>query len=581
MESTRANLRRIIASAVGIVAATALFAAPQAAYAQSRYRVLVPALKAEGGAKENFGRDVAERLRKSLEDMATHAPVDRSELRTKLREVKRDEKELVDCITARQFAVYIKAALFLCGEYRPAGSAMQVSAQFVASTSGEAFEIPTFTANSADEAAQVIFTGFEKVVNLQRLTTFCMDYLSSEQWANALENCNNALALNPNSEAALFGRARALVGLDSLEVSMQELEKLLGMNEMHADALQTAGYVATKLNRPQEALTYYRRYLELNPNDPQVRLKIAIDMANDGDPKGALELAEEGLAVDSSNLNLRLYAGHFAMAAAQKIETDSGAKDPQERPAEALPLYEKAVGYYQSVFAQQGSESDVMMLRRMMQALVALNRSAEAVEMGARFVQAKPDDASLWSSYADALQKAGRLDDALAALDSVLARDPNYERIYSRQLAWLTSTGQLSRIKEAFDKAVARGDREAPADDLAKSVLLYAYNEKFQKGDQMGALPYFDLVREMNTSPLTRGLASYLGGFALLTRGRQVEAPQTLASAREALPIFQKALQYFNDARPYAQANNVDLKEPIENAQAFIEIQEAIIKRGR
>ena len=67
MEPPRAHLRRIVAPAVGIVAATALFAAPQAVHAQSRFRVLVPALKAEGGAKENFGRDVADRLRKSLE----------------------------------------------------------------------------------------------------------------------------------------------------------------------------------------------------------------------------------------------------------------------------------------------------------------------------------------------------------------------------------------------------------------------------------------------------------------------------------------------------------------------------------
>src|SRR5690606_15767353 len=261
------------------------------------YRVLVPALKAEGGAKENFGRDVAERLRKSLEGMATHAPVDRGEMRAKLREVKRDEKELVDCVTARQFAVYINAMLYLCGEYRPAGSGMEVKAQFVTARTGEAFEIPPFTANTADEAAQIIFNGFETVVNQQRLTTFCLDYLASEQWTNALENCNNALALNPNSEAALFGRARALLGLDSLEVAMQELEKLLELNPGHVDGLQTAGYVATKLNQPQKALEYYRAYLDLNPGDPQVRLTIAIDMARNGDPKGALELVEEGLAV--------------------------------------------------------------------------------------------------------------------------------------------------------------------------------------------------------------------------------------------------------------------------------------------
>jgi len=581
MEPTRANLRRIVASAVGIVAATVLLAAPEAVHAQSRYRVLVPALKAEGGAKESFGRDVAERLRKSLEGMATHAPVDRGEMRTKLREVKRDEKELVDCVTARQFAVYINAMLFLCGEYRPAGSAMEVSAQFVTARTGEAFEIPTFTASTADEAAQIIFSGFEKVVNLQRLATFCLEYLASEQWANALENCNSALELNPNSESAHFGRARALVGLDSLEAAMQELEKLLEVNPAHTDALQTAGYVATKLNQPQKALSYYRAYLELNPNDPQVRLTIAIDMANNGDPKGALELAEEGLAVDSSNINLREYAGHFALAAANKVESDSGARDSQERPAEVLTYYEKALRYYESVFAEKGGESDVNMLRRMMSALVVLDRTAEAVEMGARFVEVKPDDAGLWSSYADALQKAGRLEEALAALDSTLARDPNYQRIYSRQVAWLASTGQISRIKAAFDKAVARQEYEAKPDDLARSVLLYAYNEKFQKGDQMGALPYLDLVREMNTTPQTRGLASYLGGFALLNHGRKVAEPETLQSARESLPIFQKARQYFLDARPYAEANRVDLSEPLSNVDTYIEIQEAIIKRGR
>src|SRR5690606_11505101 len=151
-------------------------------------------------------------------------------------------------------------------------------------------------------------------------------------------------------------------------------------------------------------------------------------------------------------------------------------------------------------------------LRNMMSTLVLLDRSAEAVEMGARFVQAKSDDASLWAAYADALQKDGRLDDAIAALDSALERDPNYERIYSRQVSWLANAGQLARIKDAFAKAVARQQYEAPADEHARNVLGYAYTQKFQKGDQQGALPYLEVVREMNTSPQTRGLASYLAG---------------------------------------------------------------------
>ncbi|HEX7088595.1 MAG TPA: tetratricopeptide repeat protein [Longimicrobiales bacterium] len=582
MEPTRANRRRVVQLVVGIATATALVAASPAAHAQSRYRVLVPALQAQGGAKENFGRDVAEKLRESIEDMLTHAPVERRELRSALRQYKIKEDDLVDCITSRQLAVRMGVEVVVCGTYQPAGEGMQVAAKFVTARTGEEFDIEPFVARSADSAALMLFSGFEKLVNQQRLSRFCIDYLASEQWANALENCNQALAINPNSPTTLYGRARALVGLDSLEQAMPVLERLLEINPGHGDALQTAGYVATKLNRPQQALEYYRTYLELNPGNVQVRLTIAREMYNAGDPKGALQLAEEGLSVDSTDTSLRMYAGHFALGAAQKIEQDSGSGSAGARSPEALQLYEKALGYYRQVFEAEGSEADTLMLRNLISTLVVLDRHEEAVEMGSQILQARPDNASLWSTYADALEKSGRLTEALAALDSVLARDPDYEMVYSRQVMWFTRAGEIERVEEAFRQAVARGEgRELEPDALARNVLSYGYNEKFQKGDRRGALPYLELVRELNTTPVTRGLASYLAGFALRDIGIEVQEPQTAESARAALPLFQKALQYFEDARPYAESNNVDLAEPISNVRDYIEIQEALIKRGR
>src|SRR5690606_31092649 len=149
----------------------------------------------------------------------------------------------------------------------------------------------------------------------------------------------------------LFGRGRALVGLDSLEQALVTLEKLLEINATHGDALQTAGYAATKLNQPQKALEYYRMYLELNPGSSQIRLTVATDLFNNGDPMGALQLTDEGLAVGSTDTNLRLYAGPFARAAAQKIERDTGAHVPEGRPAEAVELYAKALGDYEGVCA--------------------------------------------------------------------------------------------------------------------------------------------------------------------------------------------------------------------------------------
>src|SRR5690606_2712310 len=155
-----------------------------------------------------------------------------------------------------------------------------------------------------------------------------------------------------------------------------------------------------------------------------------------------------------------------------------------------------ALGYYRQVFEAQGSEADTLVMRNLISTLALLERHDEAVEAGGQIVRAKPDNASLWSAYADALEKSGRLNEAIAALDSVLARDPDYPHVYSRQVMWFTRAGQIERVADAFRKAAARPQgRELEPDALARNVLNYAYTEKFQKNDRRGALPYLELVR--------------------------------------------------------------------------------------
>src|SRR5690606_12541559 len=120
------------------------------------------------------------------------------------------------------------------------------AAQFVNARSGESFDVPRFEAANARDAAAKIFESFDGFVNQVRLTQFCVDYLGSQQWENALQNCDRALELNPNSETAIYSRARALVELDRLEEALAGLEKLFEINPIHQDGLLTAGFVTTK-----------------------------------------------------------------------------------------------------------------------------------------------------------------------------------------------------------------------------------------------------------------------------------------------------------------------------------------------
>ncbi|NIR61206.1 MAG: hypothetical protein GWO02_17730, partial [Gammaproteobacteria bacterium] len=124
--------------------------------------------------------------------------------------------------------------------------------------------------------------------------------------------------------------------------------------------------------------------------------------------------------------------------------------------------------------------------------------------------------------------------------------------------------------------------QEIAGEQAARTFLSIGFSDKFQKKDYEGALPYFETALQFATEAHTQGMAHYFIGFVLYDRGLKTQAPSTAASAREALPIFQKALDHFQKSRPYSENNQqAKLQDWLNNTQQYIEIQEALIKRGR
>ena len=199
-----------------------------------------------------------------------------------------------------------------------------MSASFIAARNGERFEVAPFAAQRPRDAAQHIQQAFNTYVEQVRQTTFCLEYLSSEQFQTALDVCGQALAANPASATAQFAVARARLGLAiakndageflmpeternaMLSQSLQGLQRVIEINPMHADALSSAGYVATQLGQTEVGLEYYRQYLELNPGALNVRLTIAQNLAEAGNPEGAIALLEEGITAAGGTDDLKL-----------------------------------------------------------------------------------------------------------------------------------------------------------------------------------------------------------------------------------------------------------------------------------
>ena len=582
------NTRRRTVALSLVIAATGLATAlpvvaqePAPAASSSRFRVLVPTLEARGGAKSDFGKKVAEQVAKQINALPTHIPVENKEVKDALRKYKIDEKDL-DCIKARQLAVQINAELVMCGTVEPGASGNQVSAQFISARTGETFEVAAFPAAEPAQAAQHIYQSFENYVKQISLAAFCRDYLASQQYAQALENCNQALAINANSQTALNMKGMALYRLamtadqsavqDSarLREAYAVYKRVLELNPVEQDALKQAGIIAARVGEAEASRTYFRQYLELNPGDAAVRLAIAGEASKSGDPEGALRIVEEGLTAESANTDLATYAGHFAVTAATKAEADTARKR----------LFETAVNYYSRVRAARGAQTDVNVLQNLIPALIQLDRVDEAVTIGRDATTANADNVDLWVAYAAALSSAKQPAEALAALETAIQKDPKNERAIGRRAAILLELGRLDDARAAFRTAIEGGQIEAGT--AAQLVFNEGY-EKYRAQNFDSALSYFELSGELAGDAKMRGQANFWSGMIFYQRGIAVAKPQTAKAARAALPLFQRALGYLQGSgvETYAaETRGLNLGQTISAVRQYIDIQNQIIKRG-
>lgn len=555
--------------------------------AGDRIIIMVPPLAPRNDANDKFGERVADDLRDMIKGLDKHEAVSERDINRARKDFDLDWEDLYDCVRARQLAQQKNWGLVLCGSYEETGTndEVHVEASFVGSRNGQAFEVPPFTINEDEHeaAAERILETFDRYQSVLANATFCQQYMDSQQWNDALNACNNALDVNPHYVPALYRKAFTLHEMDRNEEALETLDALLDEDPIHQDALKLAGIVATQANQPDRARDYFDRYMELNPGDVAVRLTIARDISEAGDPAQALEFAQEGLEIEPDNLTLITYIGHFAanaaFAAEQAMNGNAEAQG-QVDPSRIGEYYQTAAESYSRVFDEKGPETEPQVLDRLIVALFKLQRYDEAVSLGQRAVEVYPDNPTLWESYSRALQESGQLDEALAAIERT-------QELGKQSAALAQRKGQillkLGRDDEAVETIIAGADEGLYRPrDAFNTIFAHAYNEEFRNGHLDAAFHLLDAagpVAETHEQELAR---NFWRGYILYQQGQQIHAPATAASAREALPVFQRALEFLQNARGYEEVHaSADVPKFIDATQRFIEIEEALIERGR
>lgn len=593
---------RIGITGMGVLSLLSAFLLPARSSAQvaDAHRVMILWLQPQDGASDRFGRDVANALRDVLRVFPAHEPIDEREIRDAAEQFDLDFRRL-GCIQGQQLASQIlDVSMLFCGEYT------QNSEDQSWTTSGVKFSAPggtsfaiedrTWGRREARPAAEHFSEQLSAFTEQQNRATYCGEYYDAEDWASAEENCKIALELDPLNTTVryVYSHVKQAQGLyaEAYDLLLMVIEQ----DRLHEDALLSAGYLAaTEMQDKAAARMHYEAYLELNPGNAQVRMNVAYELLQAGDAEGAMLLTEEGLEIEPDNVDLLEMYGSFATLAAQDAVSALGPNQPMSM--EAGGFFTKATEAYRQAYEIKGAEMEAGHLRNMIASLYQLGQLDEAAEISEQVLETHGDDGQFWSLYADILNRIGRVDDALEALESLVEIDNEYPNVRARQGSWLLAVNREDEALPFLQQAVEAG--EQTADQVANIIFATGYQKGValaQQANEAGTSPleHWDFAIKLfgmaktfddQLSVQRSGQVDFWYGYSLYQKSVVLEEPQTLQTAELTKPMFEQVRQILAQEKVggYAAAAGLDgnLAEVREATDRFIEIQEALIERGR
>lgn len=504
----------LLAALVGALGAVEPVAAQQDG--SGRARVLVATFQTADGIDDDFGGDIADRVRERVQDFDLLTSVGEDELDSALDRFELDPRQM-DLISWRQLAGRLNAQLIVYGEIGPGGSSgNQVDAVFIETRgAGEETEVPEFSVSgdggsAADRAADEIATTLDRHVDFLSARLNCQDYLSSDQLSDAVRNCDTALSIRPNSTEALYLRGQIAVEQEEWEAAIEYLEQAVEQDASHEEALQSLAYAHAQAGNRERSVELYRDYLEFNPDDQDVRLSVAYNLASAGAFPAAMQILQDGVERDSTSSALWKYLGDVA------LRQGTAADEAQVRGGSTISdtsAIRTALEAYQQFVSLRPDSVDASLYRNMTNVQQTLGRIDEALDLVdealGRIDSTGTGRASLWSKRADLLDARDDLSGAIAAMDSVLTNDSTYQRAYFKRGLYRLRSGDDDAAMSDFRTAVERG---TPRNDIAQSLFATGFQQYYQNDQFRQAAEMFEAGLEFaEEQQITRQLHFWAG----------------------------------------------------------------------
>lgn len=557
---------------------------PQAAEAQDggRFRVMIPNMIPTDDTRDRFGNRVANNLRNGI-DLDTHVGLSERDMDRAAREYGMRARD-IGCLEARQLAALIEIPLVMCGAYNREGDQLRVEATVYTVPGAEEYPVGSFLTAENDErgAADRIMANFSSMVEQVRFVGFCVEAYATNDWDRALQFCTQATELAPESQSARIALGGTHMELENFEQALGIFEQVLDVDPFNGDVLLNAGYAASQLGRLEDARGYYTNYLEFNPGGTAIRLRVAFDLAQAGDVEGAMNFVSEGLEDNPDDLGLLEAYGSYAFRVALERQSMAPVAQDAEMPAEIANLFREASEVLMRVVEEEGDESNPAYVINAVRAYLQLEQPQDALRTVERGLQIFPEAANLWIEKGTVHNRLRDPDATVAAFERAMQIDPNLPNIRARMGNTLVQAGRLSDGLPYLRQAVEAG--EQTADQVGNTIFGDAYSNGIQNNRDLeyGIRTLLIAKDEFEVSAEFRQQLDFWHGYAVFQRAIQRQEPNTVQSAQATLPEFRQARDLMQAGQGYVQRTGVVQLGPLlENVATYIEIQEAIIRRGR
>jgi tetratricopeptide (TPR) repeat protein len=238
------------------------------------------------------------------------------------------------------------------------------------------------------------------------------------------------LLLEPNSFAPRhmlgvirFQQGRGVEAIDLIAGALK-------LNRTVPGAWINLGHVQTSLGRAEEAVTSYRKALELAPADAQTLNALAAQLLRLGRQDEALGVLDQLLAANPGDIETRNNRGNLL-------------RD--------LKRYDAALADYDVVLAARPDLAVTWTNRGAV--LSDMGRPQEALESLDRALALQPDLAAALSNRGFTLRELARFDEALESLDRALAIEPGYAAAHGHRGKALSEMNRLEESFRSFQRA--------------------------------------------------------------------------------------------------------------------------------